>query len=259
MAGIVVAGVFIGRHYWSKNDSEPDVGSTIKPSGTVATVTVEAPQSVKSNAVSAPAVLSEDDDETDTEQKTRSTSRHSSSEAYSLAPRPSKSLGYSSDADHAQTSSPSKPKPTGSRPLNNSSSTPDGAIPLNVDFTTFSGTDVEGFLTENGLAISKYDVASTPIPHVFLAENVDIVDGALRLKVDGDAKSTNVRSAEIATSELIKPANADFSRHQQVAYLNPAASCQGHLVWQHDDSGQIDFGPRRLPRFLLLPQRRFRN
>jgi hypothetical protein len=82
-----------------------------------------------------------------------------------------------------------------------STAVPDGATAINVDFTTFGSGTVAAFLEQNGLYISSYDVDITPLPHSFVAENVDIVDGALTLKITGGATS-NVISAEVATSEF---------------------------------------------------------
>ncbi|GJN91983.1 hypothetical protein Rhopal_005011-T1 [Rhodotorula paludigena] len=86
------------------------------------------------------------------------------------------------------------------------SSSPSGNLPplvgeqLLVDFTTFSSSDtVESFLTSSGLTISDWPVEFTPIPVIMAPGNVDIVDGALRLKVT--AGTEPVVSAEVVTKQ----------------------------------------------------------
>ncbi|GEM12135.1 glycoside hydrolase family 16 protein [Rhodotorula toruloides] len=58
-------------------------------------------------------------------------------------------------------------------------------------FTLVTAEDVCG--------ISDYPVASFPITHTFVPSNVDIVNGALRLKVTGQSGKSDVKSAEVGT------------------------------------------------------------
>lgn len=50
-----------------------------------------------------------------------------------------------------------------------------------------------------GLLISDYPVASEPISHTFVAENVAIKDGTLQLLVSAEGAQTDVKSAEVFT------------------------------------------------------------
>ncbi|GAA5999937.1 glycoside hydrolase family 16 protein [Rhodotorula paludigena] len=107
--------------------------------------------------------------------------------------------GGPTQADDTRTAAPSST----STPQ---SSSPSGNLPplvgeqLLVDFTTFSSSDtVESFLTSSGLTISDWPVEFTPIPVIMAPGNVDIVDGALRLKVT--AGTEPVVSAEVVTKE----------------------------------------------------------
>ncbi|KAM0751254.1 concanavalin A-like lectin/glucanase [Meredithblackwellia eburnea MCA 4105] len=74
---------------------------------------------------------------------------------------------------------------------------------FNVDFSTYNGGSVTDFLNANRLSVSNYTVGSTPLPHTFTPDNVDIVNGALRLKVTGGS----INSAEIATKFTMLYAN----------------------------------------------------
>ncbi|BGP21185.1 glycoside hydrolase family 16 protein [Rhodotorula toruloides] len=109
---------------------------------------------------------------------------------------------------HSTSTSSSKSKPTGSSsPSNSSSSSGTGNLPplvgsqLLVDFSTFTSGDTPSFLTSHSLQISTDPIGSTPISHRFLASNVDIVDGAWRLKVTGQSGNGDIKSAEVSTKE----------------------------------------------------------
>ncbi|GAA6048122.1 hypothetical protein NBRC10513_003761 [Rhodotorula toruloides] len=104
------------------------------------------------------------------------------------------------------TSGPSKS--TGAASTNSSSSSGSGNLPpligiqLLVDFSTYTpSSSVSSFLTSHALEISTDPIGSTPISHTFLASNVDIVDGALRLKVTGQSGRGDIKSAEVSTKE----------------------------------------------------------
>ncbi|BGP36181.1 hypothetical protein JCM10449v2_000079 [Rhodotorula kratochvilovae] len=70
---------------------------------------------------------------------------------------------------------------------------------LDVDFSTYKSGTVASFLDKNELYASSYSVASTPLSHTFVSSNVDIVNGALRLKVNGQSGKGDVKSAEVGT------------------------------------------------------------
>ena len=81
---------------------------------------------------------------------------------------------------------------------------------LSVDFSTFasSGLTVAQFLDQHSLYASAYNVPTNypsdptadPFPHIFKAENVDIQNGYLTLKVSGGtAQGASVPSAEVGT------------------------------------------------------------
>ncbi|ORY50677.1 concanavalin A-like lectin/glucanase domain-containing protein, partial [Leucosporidium creatinivorum] len=76
-----------------------------------------------------------------------------------------------------------------------------GATELSISFSSYTSSDsVASFLEAQGLAISNYDVGSTPYIHNFDAANVDIVDGVLNLMVLGGTKEGgSVSSSEVAT------------------------------------------------------------
>ncbi|GAA5884550.1 hypothetical protein JCM16303_000023 [Sporobolomyces ruberrimus] len=73
---------------------------------------------------------------------------------------------------------------------------------LSLDFTTLSsGDELESYLAEKGLRISTDFIDSEPMTHTFKKENVDWVDGAMRLIVKGQSGSGDISSSEIATTD----------------------------------------------------------
>ncbi|BGP04260.1 hypothetical protein JCM10049v2_000058 [Rhodotorula toruloides] len=109
---------------------------------------------------------------------------------------------------HTSSSTFGPSAPTGAASTNSSSTSSSGNLPplvgsqLLVDFSTFApSSSVSSFLTSHNLEISTDPIGSTPISHTFLASNVDIVDGALRLKVTGQSGKGDIKSAEVSTKE----------------------------------------------------------
>ncbi|GAA6058728.1 hypothetical protein JCM10212_003416 [Sporobolomyces blumeae] len=107
---------------------------------------------------------------------------------------------------------------------------------LSVDFGSLDSADgLEAFLSENKLAISDYPVGSTPVTHSFLKENVDWVDGALRLIVTGQSGNGDVKSGEIATTE-------DFLYGTVTTRLKASpvpGVCHG-IFWYTNDNLEVD-------------------
>ncbi|GAA5854127.1 hypothetical protein JCM9279_002841 [Rhodotorula babjevae] len=135
-------------------------------------------------------------------------------------PSPSKASSQDDAADSSPTRSPSvsspaataddapKSKSSSSSPSSSTSTPSSGSLPalygeqLHVDFSTFSSSDtVDGFLQAAGLAASDWPVAFEPVSVMMTPDNVDIVDGALSLKVTGSSGMGEVQSAEVATVE----------------------------------------------------------
>lgn len=130
----------------------------------------------------------------------------SSSQDDADASSPTRSPSASPPSDNDEDAPKSKISPS---PPSSPSSTPSsGSLPalygeqLNIDFSAFSSSDtVKGFLKAAGLAISNWPVGFEPISVMMTPDNVDIVDGALSLKVTGQSGKGEVQSAEVATVE----------------------------------------------------------
>jgi hypothetical protein len=84
-----------------------------------------------------------------------------------------------------------------------STTVPSGATELSISFASYTSSDsVVSFLEAQGLAVSNYQVGSTPYVHDFVTSNVNIVDGILQLKVlGGTREGGSVSSSEVATGE----------------------------------------------------------
>ncbi|GAA6056558.1 hypothetical protein JCM3770_004360 [Rhodotorula araucariae] len=107
---------------------------------------------------------------------------------------------------------------------------------LDVDFSTYTSGSVDAFLDKNGLYASEYSVPTTPLSHTFRASNVDIVDGTLRLKVDGQRGRGDVKSAEVGT----QADNIRYGTFTTVAKLsNVPGVCAGFFTYT-DDNHEID-------------------
>ncbi|KPV77949.1 glycoside hydrolase family 16 protein [Rhodotorula graminis WP1] len=136
------------------------------------------------------------------------------------AASPSRSSSRGDEDDSSPTRSPSASSPaatdddarrsktSSAAPTFSTSTSSSGSLPalygeqLLIDFSTFSSTDtVTGFLEAAGLAISDWPVGFEPISVMMTPDNVDIVDGALSLKVTGQSGTGEVQSAEVATVE----------------------------------------------------------
>ncbi|GAA5898977.1 hypothetical protein JCM6882_004583 [Rhodosporidiobolus microsporus] len=109
---------------------------------------------------------------------------------------------------------------------------------LDVDFGDFTGShgQVESWLNERGLEVSSWPIDSTPLPHTYLVENVDIVDGSLRLKVPGVSGDADVTGGEVATqaSDIL------YGTFTTVARTSPVAGvCHGFFTYTNDNA-EID-------------------
>lgn len=221
--------------------------------GTGATATATLTQDA---AASAPAMLStsafesppivdqEDDGDRPTTTASSPRNRHSSSSA----------------------SSPGS-QPTGSSSSTNSSSSSVGNLPplvgaqLLVDFSTFSSSSgsASSFLASHNLEISTDPIGSTPISHTFLASNVDIVDGALRLKVTGQSGKGDIKSAEVSTKEK----RILYGRVTTRAKASPVPGvwCVGPSLARREEAEEKtdEVTSRRKPRPVFLHERQPRS
>lgn len=103
-----------------------------------------------------------------------------------------------------------------------------GVKTLDVDFTTYKGEGLSTFLDKHSLYVSNYPVDSTPISHTFVPSNVDIVDGALRLKVTGQSGEGDVKSAEVGTYA----SNIRYGTFTTIAKLTPVPGvCFGAFTY----------------------------
>ncbi|GAA5906326.1 hypothetical protein JCM8208_003518 [Rhodotorula glutinis] len=110
-------------------------------------------------------------------------------------------------------------------------------VKLDVDFSTFvQGSDIASFLDQHQLYVSDYPVGSVLLKHTFVKDNVDIVDGALRLKVDGQSGHGDVKSAEIGTYD----SDIRYGTFTTIAKLTPVEGvCAGWFTYT-DDNNEID-------------------
>ncbi|BGO88424.1 hypothetical protein NBRC10512_006989 [Rhodotorula toruloides] len=111
-----------------------------------------------------------------------------------------------------------------------------GVKTLDVDFSAYNGEGLSTFLDKHSLYVSNYPVDSTPISHTFVPSNVDIVDGALRLKVTGQSGKGDVKSAEVGTYA----SNIRYGTFMTIAKLTPVPGvCFGAFTYT-DDNHEID-------------------
>ncbi|KPV77932.1 glycoside hydrolase family 16 protein [Rhodotorula graminis WP1] len=110
-------------------------------------------------------------------------------------------------------------------------------VKLDVDFSTFvDGSDINSFLDRHQLYVSDYSVGSEPLSHTFVKRNVDIVAGSLRLKVDGQSGSGDVKSAEVGTYD----SDIRYGTFTTIAKLTPVEGvCAGFFTYT-DDNNEID-------------------
>jgi hypothetical protein len=114
------------------------------------------------------------------------------------------------EEEASQTTANSKPSKTSasndggdSAPSPSKTSKPStGASNLNLDFTTLSSaSELDSYLSSNGLRVSTDHIGSEPITHTFVKENIDWVDGSLRMIVKGQSGNGDISSSEFATSD----------------------------------------------------------
>ncbi|GAA5836088.1 hypothetical protein JCM11251_007366 [Rhodosporidiobolus azoricus] len=75
---------------------------------------------------------------------------------------------------------------------------------LDIDFSTYNGSPTDSaeaakWLNSKGLWVSDWPIDSTPLPHTYLVDNVNIENGSLVLKVPAVAADGEVTGAEVAT------------------------------------------------------------
>ncbi|GAA5852522.1 hypothetical protein JCM3766R1_000824 [Sporobolomyces carnicolor] len=117
-----------------------------------------------------------------------------------------------------------------------------------IDFSTYNAGQAAGsetaeqLLNRNGYLVSDYaiddDGVAGSIPRTFKKSNVDIVNGALRLKVDGQAsggKRSTIVSGEIESIE-----NVTYGTLETWAKATPVQGvCQGVFFYESDHA-EID-------------------
>ncbi|GAA5974392.1 hypothetical protein JCM11641_005255 [Rhodosporidiobolus odoratus] len=109
---------------------------------------------------------------------------------------------------------------------------------LDVDFGQYNAATggVEAFLERNGLMVSTYEVGGLPQAHVFVVENVDIVNGAMRRKVAANSHSGLVQSAQVETLD----SSILYGTFETVAKLTPVKGiCFGAFTYT-DDNHEVD-------------------
>ncbi|GAA6040997.1 hypothetical protein JCM8097_000531 [Rhodosporidiobolus ruineniae] len=103
------------------------------------------------------------------------------------------------------------------------------------DYPTSGEPDMEQWLANEGLLVSDQTIGGT-IEHTLTPDNVDIQDGALRLKVTGQSGNGTVLAAQIAAA-------ADdilYGTFSVVTKASPVAgTCQGIFTYA-DDNHEVD-------------------
>ncbi|GAA5899362.1 glycoside hydrolase family 16 protein [Sporobolomyces salmoneus] len=134
------------------------------------------------------------------------------------------------------------PKATSTNTASSPAETPD--VPPGghyLDFSTFdpSTGSAEAFLNKNGYMVSSYaienDGVAGSIPREFIKSNVDIVDGALRLKITGQSGKGMIKSAEIESYEDVL-----YGTLETWAKGTPVkGACQG-IFFYDSDQAEVD-------------------
>ncbi|GAA5888742.1 hypothetical protein JCM16303_005114 [Sporobolomyces ruberrimus] len=139
-----------------------------------------------------------------------------------------------------------EPEPTATYPAEPAPSNPTDPTPVApgghaIDFSKFdpSQGNAEAFLNSNGYMVSQYtikkDGVAGSIPRTFTKSNVDIVDGALRLKVTGQSGRGTIVSGEIESRESVT-----YGTLETWARATPVEGvCQG-IFFYESDNAEID-------------------
>ncbi|GAA6018679.1 hypothetical protein JCM10207_009008 [Rhodosporidiobolus poonsookiae] len=114
---------------------------------------------------------------------------------------------------------------------------------LNIDFSDYSGAsgdDARSWLANQGLVVSDITIgkSSSIVPYArrYVPENVDIVDGLLRFKVDAERVNNDVISGEIAT----EADNILYGTFKTVAKATSTeGTCLGFFTYT-DDNHELD-------------------
>ncbi|GAA6018681.1 hypothetical protein JCM10207_009009 [Rhodosporidiobolus poonsookiae] len=107
-----------------------------------------------------------------------------------------------------------------------------------ADYSGSSGSAARSWLEEQGLTVSDWSIddGDAPYSHVFVPENVDIVDGSLRLKVSAQLQDGLIPSGEVAT----QAENIRYGTFKTVAKAPTAAgTCTGFFTYT-DDNHELD-------------------
>ncbi|KAG7446743.1 concanavalin A-like lectin/glucanase [Guyanagaster necrorhizus] len=102
---------------------------------------------------------------------------------------------------------------------------------VSVDFTSAqSSGDAANFLSQHGLSISNYNVASTPVAHDFVPANVLLGNGVLQLKVTSYSGSGSVESAEVVTDDTFAYASVRTVLKSSATF----GVCEGNFFYLSD-------------------------
>ncbi|GAA5949741.1 hypothetical protein JCM3765_007671 [Sporobolomyces pararoseus] len=143
----------------------------------------------------------------------------------------------STKSSQSPSTSPSTPTPT---------PTPDVPGGHSIDFSTYNPTSdgtVESFLNKHGYMVSKYlienDGVEGSIPREFVKENVDIKNGILRLKVNGQPTTKGSKNT-IISSEIESKDSFNYGTLETWAKATPVEGvCQG-IFFYDSDNAEVD-------------------
>ncbi|GAA6040995.1 hypothetical protein JCM8097_000530 [Rhodosporidiobolus ruineniae] len=107
---------------------------------------------------------------------------------------------------------------------------------LSVNFGDYSSGNVQDWLSDQGLLVSDWPIDDSPLSYTYTPDNVDIRDGALRLKVTGQAGGEQVYGAEVSTAAD----NILYGTFTAVAKASKVpGTCQGIFTYS-DDNHEVD-------------------
>ncbi|GAA5989533.1 hypothetical protein JCM5350_002098 [Sporobolomyces pararoseus] len=136
-------------------------------------------------------------------------------------------------------------EPTSTRTSQSPSPTPDVPGGHSIDFSTYNPTSdgtVESFLNKRGYMVSSYtiedDGVAGSIPRSFVKKNVEIENGVLRLKVNGQPSGSGKRT--IISSEIESVDSFDYGTLETWAKATPVEGvCQG-IFFYNTDNAEVD-------------------
>ncbi|GAA5995078.1 hypothetical protein JCM5350_003996 [Sporobolomyces pararoseus] len=138
--------------------------------------------------------------------------------------------------DSTSKAKPSKTSGSSNSPVSTNKPSTSIGTSLSLDFTTLSSaTDLDSYLASNGLEISTDLIETEPITHTFRRENIDWVDGALRMIVKGQSGNGDISSSEFATTDSFLYGSVTT----RLKASDVAGVCHG-IFWYTNDNLEID-------------------